>query len=115
LSVTHVYAPGAHTVTVRVQDARGNERTESANVTVAAPAPPVLASPAAPKPAPAPRCVLPSVKKNATVSSVRKLLARGHCVPGKLVQQRSTKVRKGRVVSLRGGAKVTIVVSRGRR
>jgi hypothetical protein len=83
--------------------------------TVAAPPPP-------PPPPPAARCRVPDVRGK-TIAQARTLLSARRCALGRTTQAFSTKVRKGRVVGqsrrpgtlLAAGAKVNVVVSRGRR
>ncbi len=68
------------------------------------------------------RCVVPSVRGK-TVRVARRMLGRRHCRLGKITLVFSRRVRKGIVISqrpragrrLRSGAKVNLVVSRGRR
>ncbi len=89
--------------------------------------------PATGKPsAPAAKCVVPTVKPGATLSSVETLLKRAHCATGKIVTQTSANVtRKGKIVKrgvpkgrvigladkagtkLKANTRVGITVSRG--
>jgi hypothetical protein len=67
-------------------------------------------------------CVVPNVKRKPLAAAKRKITA-AHCRTGKVAKARSKSVPKGRVVSqtpkagktLAAGAKVNLVVSRGRR
>jgi len=69
-----------------------------------------------------PACTVPAVKKQ-TLPIAKRTLARAHCRVGKIRRAYSKTVRTGRVISqkpkpgtvLRGGGKVNVVVSRGRR
>jgi hypothetical protein len=68
------------------------------------------------------RCVVPNLKGK-TLSSAKKKLASAHCRTGRVTTVRSANVAKGRVISqkpgagtkLKAGAKVDLVVSRGKR
>ena len=65
-------------------------------------------------------CVVPALKKK-TLSQARKLLNKAGCRVGKVTRRRSSKVKKGRIISIRPAAKrrlkrnakVAIVVSSG--
>ena len=61
--------------------------------------------------------------KGKTLGTARTAISRGHCRLGKLTKKYSAKVKKNRVISespaagrhLANGAKVNLVVSRGRK
>ena len=97
---------GAHTFSVRATDAAGN----------------VDASPAARAWTVVAPCVVPNVRGK-TLSSARRSITAAHCAVGKVTKAYSTKVKSGLVISqspaakktLSPGAKVNLVVSRGRR
>jgi hypothetical protein len=81
-----------------------------------------LPTEAPPTPPAAVRCVVPNVRGR-TLAKARGLLVGGHCRLGRVGHAFSRRVRRGRVVSqarhpgvrLARGAKVDLVVSRGRR
>jgi hypothetical protein len=124
-AVTHAFPAGVHTVTARVRDARGNETVRTATITVAAPpatpGPPPATTPAPPAP-PAVACVVPKVRRGVSLPAARRALTQGHCGV-RVVKQRSKTVRKGRVIRVKAtagsrraaNARVTVLVSRGRR
>jgi beta-lactam-binding protein with PASTA domain len=68
------------------------------------------------------RCVVPRVRGK-LLAAARRAITRAHCSTGKVTRAYSPRVGKGRVISqkppagrkLRKGAKVSLVVSRGRR
>jgi hypothetical protein len=129
-------AAGTHGFSVQARDAAGNVSTAASRAwTIAAPAPP--APPAGPPPAPQPppaspppprtpvvvvRCVVPKVSGK-TLAAARTALKRKKCAVGKVRKAYSGRVKKGRVVAqsvkpgkrLARGAKVGLVVSRGKR
>jgi thermitase len=91
----------------------------------AAPPPPPSPPPAAPPPSRARavvRCVVPNVKGR-TVRAARTMLTRRHCRLGRVTRAYSGRIRTGRIISqsrrpgahLPRGAKVKVVVSRGKR
>jgi Ca2+-binding RTX toxin-like protein len=75
-----------------------------------------------PTPAPQARCVVPNVKRR-TVARARRLLRARRCTLGRVRRAYSARVRRGRIISqsrrpgarLPRGARVAVVVSRGRR
>jgi hypothetical protein len=86
------------------------------------PGPPPPSPPSPPPPPPAAvRCVVPNVKGK-TVAQARAVLKAKHCVLGKITRAYSKKAKKGKIISqsrargarLPRGAKVNVVVSRGR-
>jgi hypothetical protein len=102
---------GANTLTATVKDAAGNTATATEAVTYTPlPGPPAVV-----------KCVVPSVKKGSKLSTVKKLLTKAHCKAGRLVQKRSAKTKKGRVLGLinspritfPNGQKLQIIVSSG--
>ena len=105
-SVSHVYsAPGAYKVTLTQADAIGNVSSLSRQVTVS----------------PSP-CVVPKVV-GATLKKAKAAITKAHCKTGKVKRAYSKRVKKGRVLRetpkartrLANGAKVSLVVSRGRK
>jgi beta-lactam-binding protein with PASTA domain len=72
-------------------------------------------------PLPAPKCVVPKVKGK-TLAAAKRAIKSRHCSVGKIKRASSRKVKKGHVISqkprpgsrLKRGAKVNLVVSRGR-
>ena len=103
--VRHTYGrAGAHRVTLTQADAVGNQSTTTRTITIAA------------------ACVVPKVSGK-TLARAKAAIARAHCRTGKVTHAYSKKVRKGRVVSqspkagkrLTHGARVKLVVSRGKR
>ena len=103
--VTHAYArAGSYTVRLSQADSVGNKTTVTRRVVVAEP------------------CVVPAVVGE-TLAAARAAIRRSHCRTGRVTRTRSTTVRKGRVVAQRpapgrrlaNGARVNLVVSRGRR
>ncbi|MGH3081192.1 MAG: PKD domain-containing protein [Gaiellaceae bacterium] len=118
-NVTHTYsAPGTYTVTVIHSDAVANATTFRGTIAVAAP-------PAPPPPPTLPqlaRCVVPRVVGR-TLARAKLAIKKARCRTGKVRRAYSKKRRKGVVVSqipragrrLAVGARVHIVVSRGRK
>lgn len=103
--VAHAYArAGTYTVRVRQADVLGNATTATRRIVIAPP------------------CVVPSVVGQ-TLAAARAAIRRGHCLTGRVTRSRSATVRKGRVLAQRpaagrhlaNGARVSLVVSRGRR
>ena len=103
--VTHAYASsGRYTVHTRQADVLGNATTVTRRIVIAPP------------------CVVPSVVGE-TLADAKAAIRRGHCRTGKVTRRRSAAVRKGRVLTQRpapgrrlaNGARVNLVVSRGRR
>ncbi|MDX6656265.1 MAG: hypothetical protein QOH62_1058 [Solirubrobacteraceae bacterium] len=117
-SVPVSLAAGANALTATVKDAAGNSAEAKETVTYAAPSTTTTTPP--PPPA-AVKCVVPSVKKGSTVSTVKKLLTKANCKAGRLVQKRSAKTKKGRVLGMINspgirfpkGQKLQIIVSSG--
>ena len=98
-------------------DGAGQSTSASADVTVVETLTPR-------RPQPARGCTVPSIKRGATLKSVKAKLAKANCrPPRKLTKQRSSKVRKGRVIALtrkagtnlKAGTRVGIKVSSGRK
>jgi hypothetical protein len=124
-SVSHTYlAPGTYTVAVAQSDAVGNVTTARYEVAIAAPPPP---PPGVPPPPPGSGgvtqvCLVPNVTGK-TLAKAKSALAQRHCGTGKVTPVYSKKVARGLVVSqspkagrsLKAGAKVNLVVSRGKR
>jgi subtilisin family serine protease len=93
-----------------------------------APQPPAPQPPAPQPPAPQPprpaaaRCVVPKVKGK-TIAQARRLLASKRCALGRVTRAYSAKVKRGKIVKqsrrpgvrLARGARINVVVSRGRR
>jgi hypothetical protein len=111
-AVTHSYSkPGNYKVTLTQADAVGNTSTASRQLTIAA----------VPAPAAA-HCVVPKVVGK-TLAKAKAALKRNHCRTGKLTRAYSKRIKKGHVLrqkpkartKLRNGAKVALVVSRGKR
>jgi hypothetical protein len=104
-------SPGTNTITALATDAAG--ATAQAQVAVVYDPPP-------PPPAPV-RCQVPRTK-GMKLPAAEKALRHSHCKVGKIKQQKSRAVRRGRVTStspragrtLRGGGKVELFVSKGR-
>jgi hypothetical protein len=105
LRATHAYRrAGSYTVRVRQADVLGNATTAVRRVVVAEP------------------CVVPAVVGRA-LAAAKAAIRRSHCRTGRITRARSATVRKGRVLSQRpppgrrlaNGARVNLVVSRGRR
>jgi PKD domain/PASTA domain len=103
--VTHAYAsPGRYTVHIRQADTLGNSTTVTRRIVIAPP------------------CIVPSVVGQ-TLAAAKAAIRRGHCRTGKVTRRRSAAVRKGRVLAqspaagrhLANGARVNLVVSRGKR
>jgi hypothetical protein len=111
-AVTHAYSKtGTYKVTLTQADAVGNASTASRQLTItAAPAPAGV------------HCVVPKVVGKA-LAKAKTALRRRHCRTGKLTRAYSKQIEKGRVLrqkpkartKLRNGAKVALVVSRGKR
>ena len=87
-----------------------------------APQPPAP-QPPAPQPPPRPvRCVVPNVKGK-TVAQARRLLSSKRCALGRVTRAYSAKVKRGKIIKqsrrpgvrLARGARINVVVSRGRR
>ena len=104
-------------ITVTATDGAGQSASTSADVTV-------VETLTQPRPQPARGCAVPSIKRGATLKSVKAKLAKANCrPPRKLTEQRSSKVRKGRVIALtrkpgtnlKAGARVGITVSSGKK
>jgi hypothetical protein len=136
-SVTTTFAAaGTHHVGLEASNALGDRAVAVQDLVVAgsappAPPPPPLPTlppppPPAPPPAPLPtaqaRCVVPRLRGK-TLATARVALARAHCRLGKVTRAYSPAVRRGRVIrqapragarSL-GGARVSVVLSRGKR
>jgi len=82
---------------------------------------------AGPQPVPfsvvAPACVVPSLSRRTTLAAAKRRLSRANCRLGRVTRKYSSSVRRGRVIKsspragarLAGGARVRLVVSRGRR
>ncbi len=105
-SVEHTYKTAGHfTVTLTQSDAVGNQSSASRSITVAPPL-----------------CVVPKVRGK-RLSKARAAIKRNHCRTGKVTRAFSKKVKQGSVLSQRpkagkrlaNGAKVNLVVSRGKR
>jgi hypothetical protein len=118
-NVTHTYsAPGTYTVTVIHSDAVANATTFRGTIAVAAPPAP----PPPPTPPQLARCVVPRVVGR-TLARAKLAIKKARCRTGKVRRAYSKKRRKGVVVSqipragrrLAVGARVHIVVSRGRK
>jgi PKD domain/PASTA domain len=101
----HAYgSSGKYTVRVRQADALGNATTVTRRIVIAPP------------------CVVPSVVGK-TLAAAKAALRRGHCRTGQVTRRRSAVVRKGRVLAqtpapgrrLANGARINLVVSRGKR
>jgi hypothetical protein len=68
------------------------------------------------------KCVVPNVKRQ-TLAAAKRKIAAGHCTTGRVTKAKSKTVPKGKVISqspvagkkLARGAKVNLVVSRGKR
>jgi hypothetical protein len=103
--VTHVYEPGTYRVTVSQADAVGNITSSSGYLTI---------DPA--------RCVVPRVV-GLTLKRARAAIKKRHCRTGKVRRAFSSRLRTGRILAQRpkagkrlaNGARVNLVVSRGRR
>ena len=104
-TVTHVFRAGSYNVTVSQADRVGNQTSAHGTVTIS----------------PAP-CVVPRVL-GLTLVRARAAIKRRHCRAGRVVRAFSKKVTKGRVLAQRPragkhlapGARVKLVVSRGKR
>jgi hypothetical protein len=103
--VTHAYGrAGAYSIRVSQADAVGNASTTTRRIVIAEP------------------CVVPSVVGK-TLAAAKAAIRRGHCRTGLITRARSATVPRGRVLSQRpapgrrlaNGARVNLVVSRGRR
>ena len=103
--VTRAYrSPGTYTVRVRQSDALGNPTTALRWIVIAEP------------------CIVPAVA-GSTLAAAKAAIRRGHCRTGEVTPAYSRTVRKGRVLAQRpapgkrlvNGARVNLVVSRGRR
>ena len=110
-AVTHAYSkPARYKVTLTQADAVGNTSTASRQLTISALPPAAV------------HCVVPKVVGKA-LAKARTALKRNHCRTGKLTRAYSKQIKKGRVLrqkpkartKLRNGAKVALVVSRGKR
>ena len=109
--VTHAYSKsGRYKVTLTQADAVGNTSTATRQLTISALPPAAV------------HCVVPKVVGKA-LAKAKTALKRNHCRTGKLTRAYSKQIRKGRVLrqkpkartKLRNGAKVALVVSRGKR
>lgn len=104
-------SPGTNTITALATDAAG--ATAQAQVAVVYNPPPTPPAPA--------RCQVPRTK-GMKLPAAKKALRRSHCKVGKIKQQTSRAVRRGRVTStspragrtVRAGSKVELFVSKGR-
>ena len=110
---------GSNRIAVVAKDAAGLTASTSIGVTRTAPIPT-----ATPQPESVPRCVVPRVKKGATVKAARKALKDAGCKAAtKTKSKRSAKVKKGRVLSLarkagdsvRSDEAIAITVSSGKK
>jgi len=104
-------------ITVTATDGAGQSASTSADVTVVETLP-------RPRLQPVRGCTVPSINRGATLKSVKAKLAKANCrPPRKLTEQRSSKVRKGRVIALtrkpgtnlKAGTRVGITVSSGKK
>ena len=104
-SVTHAYErAGTYTVRVRQADVLGNATTAVRRIVVAEP------------------CLVPAVVGK-TLAAAKAAITRSHCRTGTVKRAYSRSVRKGRVLAQRpgpgaglaNGARVSLVVSRGKR
>jgi PASTA domain-containing protein/PKD domain-containing protein len=111
-SVSHAYAAaGTYSVTISQADAFGNASAATRSIAVTPPPPP-----------PPPNCVVPKVVGK-TLRKAKSALKARHCKTGTVRRAYSAKVKKGRVLrqrpkagkQLANGAKVNLVVSRGKR
>ena len=102
---THVYArAGSYTVRISQADVLGNATTVARRIVIAEP------------------CVVPRVVGE-TLAAAKAAIRRSHCRTGKVTRARSRTVRKGHVLAQRpapgtrlaNGARINLVVSRGRR
>ena len=103
--VMHAYrSAGSYTIRVSQADAVGNASTTSRRIVIAEP------------------CVVPAVVGK-SLASARAAIRRAHCRTGRITRARSATAPKGRVLlqrpapgrRLANGARVNLVVSRGRR
>jgi len=117
-SVAHAYAAaGTYKVTLSQADSLGNLSSVSRNISIAAAPPP----PPPPPPPPVKHCVVPKVVGKKLIRA-KVAIKRAHCRTGK-VTRRYAKNKRGLVIAqkpkarrhLRVGAKVNLVVSKGRR
>ena len=105
LRVTHAYGrPGSYAVRVSQADAVGNASTTTRRIVIAEP------------------CVVPAVVGK-SLAAAKAAIRHSHCRTGRITRARSTRVPKGCVLSQRpapgrrlaNGARVNLVVSRGKR
>jgi hypothetical protein len=98
-------APGGHSFTVVAKDSFGNSASRTVNYVVDPPP-----------------CVVPNVKGK-SLSAARRALTKAHCALGKVTKKPSSRVKRGKVISQKPGArkilppasKVALTVSTGPR
>ncbi len=121
MRATFTVAPFGTTSTATTGTSTASTGTTTQTTTTVPPTTSAPTTTAAPPPRKAPRCVVPRVVGR-PLARARRMLVRAHCRTGKISRRFSHKVR-GRVLSQRPrtgvrrpvGARVDLVVSRGRR
>lgn len=121
-SIAHTYAsPGTYAVAVNQADTVANQTLATGTVTIAAAPPPPPPSPPPARP-PVRRCVVPRVVGR-KLAKAKAAIKKARCRTGKVRRAYSRKRKKGFVLAqkpkagrrLAVGARVNLVVSRGRR
>ncbi len=119
---TAVVTVGAGPAAVVATDLNGDGKNDVATANSGATNISVLLNTTTTPPPPPVRCVVPKVKGK-TLAAAKKAITKAHCRVGAVTKKYSKSVKKGRVISQRPaagkklakGAKISLVLSRGRK